>query len=221
MKLIIIDDDQEILNFLEKNLVNQDFEIDTAKTGQEGLNLINKNDYDLIILDLNLPDISGEEICKKLRSDRQSTPIIILSAEQDTKNKINLLDSGADEYITKPFVFEELLARVNASLRRPKNIISPLIKIGDIEINKQKQNVTRKGEEIYLTRKEFLILEYLMSYPETIISKNELMEHIWDANINFFSKTIEMHITNLRRKIGLNKNGPIIKTISGRGYKFN
>lgn len=221
MKLIIIDDDQEILHFLKNNLTSHNFEIKTSKTGQEGLSLINQNYYDLILLDLNLPDISGEEICKNLRRHGNSTPIIILSADQNTKNKINLLNSGADEYITKPFIFEELLARVKASLRRPKNIISPIIKIGEIEINKQKQSVNRNGEEIYLTRKEFLILEYLMSYPKIIISKNELMEHIWDANVKFFSKTIEMHIANLRKKMGLNKNRPLIKTISGRGYKFN
>ncbi len=221
MKLIIIDDDPGILNFLEENLSKNNFEITTVTTGQYGLTLINQNNYDLIILDLNLPDINGEEICKELRKTGNTNPIIILSAEHDIKNKINLLNCGADEYITKPFVFEELLARIKASLRRPKNIISPIIKIGGLEINKLKQSASQCGREIYLTQKEFLILEYLMSYPEAVISKNELMEHIWDTKANFFSKTIDMHMVNLRKKIRPVCKKLVIKTVSGRGYKFN
>lgn len=221
MKVIIIDDDQEILSFLEKSLTQDGFMVDCAKRGDEGLELIKNNGYDLIILDLSLPDTSGDEICKIIRQEKKTTPVMILSANYKVESKIRLLNLGADDYLIKPFSLDELKSRIRALLRRPNNIISPIIKIGNIEIDKQKQTVVKSGKEIYLTRKEFLILEYLMSYPDIIISRNELMEHVWSANTNFFSKTIEMHMVNLRKKIDSDKKGQILKTISGRGYKFN
>lgn len=221
MKLIIIDDDQEIINVLQDSLTALGFIVDGAKDGQTGLELINKNEYDLIILDLVLPDINGEQVCKTIRSNGKSLPIIILSADYKIDSKIHLLDLGADDYLTKPFAISELIARVQALLRRPKDIISPIIKIGSLELDKQKQTLKKSGQEIYLTKKEYLILEYLMSYPKIIISRNELMEHAWDTKTNFFSKTIEMHMVNLRKKIETDKDNPLIKTISGRGYKFN
>ncbi len=221
MKVIIIDDDREILNFVKISLTNEGFSIDCSTNGKNGLELIKNNNYDIIILDLIIPDTNGEEICKEIRADGNTTPIMILSANQKIESKIQILNLGADDYITKPFSIEELKSRIRALLRRPGNIVSPIIKIGDIEINQHKQTASKSGKEIYLTRKEFLILEYLMSRPNAIVSKNEIMEHVWDSNANFFSKTIEMHIVNLRKKIGQNKKGQIIKTVSGRGYKFN
>jgi len=220
MKIIIIEDNQELLTSLKSNLSNSGFIIDGAINGKNCLELIDQNDYDLAILDLNLPDIKGEEICKNIRSSGKMLPIIILSAEYKIDNKINLLNLGADDYLTKPFEIQELIARIQALLRRPKNIINPIIKIDDLELNKQKQTLRRSDQEIYLTRKEFLLLEYLMSSPKIVISRSELMEHVWDMEANFFSKTIEMHMVNLRKKIDLNRKEPLIKTISGRGYKF-
>lgn len=221
MKLLIIDDDKDLLAVLTSSLEKCLFTVDCVSTGQMGLDLLGQNEYDLLILDLNLPDMSGEEICEKIRSQGKLLPIMILSAEDKTEKKIYLLNSGADDYITKPFSIPEIIARIRALLRRPKNIISPIIKIKDLELNKQKQIIKKSGKEISLTKKEFLIMEYLMSYSGIIISRNELMEHVWNTKTNFFSKTIEMHMTNLRKKISPDKNGPLIKTISGRGYKFD
>ena len=220
MKLIIIEDNQELLTSLKHSLSNYGFIADVASTGKTGLELMKENNYDLIILDLNLPDLNGEEVCKIVREKGKMLPIIILSADCKIERKINMLNSGADDYLIKPFEIKELIARIQALLRRPKNINNPIIKINDLELNRQKQTLTRHGENIYLTRKEFLLLDYLMSYPKTVISRSELMEHVWDTEANFFSKTIEMHIVNLRKKIELNRDEPLIKTISGRGYKF-
>lgn len=220
MQLIIIEDNQELLTSLKSSLSSCGFIVDGADTGETGLELVGKNNYDLIILDLNLPDLNGDEVCKIIREDGKMLPIIILSADCQIERKINVLNLGADDYLIKPFEIKELVARIQALMRRPKNINNPIIKINNLELNRQKQTLKRSGQDIYLTRKEFLLLDYLMSYPKTVISRSELMEHVWDMEANFFSKTIEMHIVNLRRKIELNRDEPLIKTISGRGYKF-
>lgn len=220
MKLLIIEDDPKISSFLKSNLNCCGFIADVAKTGQAGLDLAEENNYDLIILDLNLPDLSGQKVCEKLRQENNTTPILVLSADLETDSKINLLNVGVDDYMTKPFSLEELVARIKALSRRPLEISSDLLTAQDIELNKQKQTVSRKGKEIYLTRKEFLLLEYLMSHPGVVISRGEMMEHVWDMEANFFSKTIETHILHLRNKLDSGRAKPLIKTISGRGYKF-
>lgn len=220
MKLLIIDDEKDLIEILAADLEKQGFTIDCALSGQEGLDLLAKNVYDLLILDLTLPDMGGLQVCQNIRSIGQSLPILILSADNRVEKKIHLLNSGVDDYLTKPFSILEIIARINTLLRRPKNIISPIIKIKDLELDKQKQTIKKSGKEICLTKKEFLILEYLMSYPGIIVSRNELMEHVWNSKANFFSKTIEMHMTNLRKKLTSKKNGALIKTISGRGYRF-
>jgi DNA-binding response OmpR family regulator len=221
MKLIIIDDDEKITHYLKTALSKNDFTIDIANNGRLGLEKIKNNKYDLIILDLTLPDLSGDQICKTIRSEGQTIPIIILSADNTIDSKINLLNIGADDYLVKPFSLTELIARINALMRRPIKIVSDIIKIDNLEIDKQKQTIKMCGKEIYLTKKEFLILEYLAENQGVVIYRNELMEHVWDIKANFFSKTIEMHLVNLRKKIDLDKKVPLIKTIPGRGYKFN
>jgi DNA-binding response OmpR family regulator len=220
MKLLIIDDEKQILSFLKINLESLGFVVDIAENGESGLSLAQINAYDLIILDLSLPDISGEDICKNLRNEGQNTKILILSANSQTTNKVYLLNTGADDYLTKPFSLEELVARIKALSRRPKEISSDLLTAQDLKLDRQKQIVSKAGKEIYLTRKEFLLLEYFMSHPNTVISRGELMEHIWDSEVNLFSKTIETHILHLRNKID-KRTKPLLKTVSGRGYKFN
>jgi Response regulators consisting of a CheY-like receiver domain and a winged-helix DNA-binding domain len=221
MKIIIIEDDNNIVNPIKASLSHYNFVVDAAKNGQTGLELIKKNIYDLIILDLNLPDLNGEEICKIVRKNGIMLPILIISGDNQVNRKINLLDLGADDYLNKPFSIAELISRVKALLRRPEKISSPLIKIDNLEIDKQKQILKINHKEVYLTKKEFLILEYLIDHSGVVISRNELMEHAWDMEANFFSKTIEMHIVNLRKKIDNQRKIPLIKTVSGRGYKFN
>lgn len=221
MKLLIIEDEEEILNFLKANLTASSYVIDSSKTGKDGLLLAEENIYDLIILDLNLPDLSGLEICKSIREKRLMAPILILSADENLESKIKLLNSGADDYMTKPFSLEELVARLKALSRRPSEIRENLLTVDDIELDHHNQILRRNGREIYLTRKEFLLLEFMMNHCGVVISRGEIMEHVWDMEANFFSKAIETHILNLRKKIDSNRSCPLIKTISGRGYRFN
>ena len=221
MKIIIIEDDENIITPIKNSLNSYNFIVDDAKNGQIGLDLIKKNIYDLLILDLNLPDLNGEEICRTVRNNGLMLPILIISADNQINRKINLLDLGADDYLSKPFSIPELISRVKALLRRPSKITNSIIRINNLEIDKQKQTLKIDKVDVYLTKKEFLILEYFIDHSGVVISRNELMEHAWDMKANFFSKTIEMHIVNLRKKIDRNRKICLIKTISGRGYKFN
>ena len=221
MKILIIEDEEEILSFLKPNLSAHGFIIDCARTGKNGITLAEENIYDLIILDLNLPDVNGSKVCEIIRKAGLTIPILILSADIEIDSKVGLLNYGADDYMTKPFSLEELIARIKALSRRPQEISNQILKIQDIELDRQKQTVRCKGKELYLTRKEFLLLEYMMAHPDAVISRGEIMEHVWDMEANLFSKTIETHILNLRKKINHNRPKPFIKTVSGRGYKFN
>lgn len=220
MKLIIIEDDKELASSLKNSLEGYGFTVDIAFDGQTGSDLIKNNHYDLIVLDLNLPGISGQEIGKIVRNNKIITPILIISADYTIDKKIALLNSWADDYLTKPFSILEFNARVRALLRRPLDITDSVITVGQLKLDREKKAVTVSEKEVYLTRKEFLLLEYLMSHCNMVVSRNELIEHVWDSETNFFSKTIEMHMMNLRNKIDLDKKHRLIKTISGRGYKL-
>jgi len=221
MKLLVVDDEPSILEFLKKSLKAEMFAVDTAKNGEDASFMIKANNYDLIILDNILPKKGGPEVCKEIRDLGKSTPILMLSAKPETSEKINLLNLGADDYMTKPFSFEELMARVNALLRRPKQIESVIFKIDDLVLDTKKQMVKRGSKNIYLARKEFSLLEYLMKNQDSVLSRGMILEHVWDMNSDIFSNTIEMHILNLRKKIDLPKKKKLIHTIPGRGYKIS
>jgi DNA-binding response OmpR family regulator len=221
MKILTIEDDNDMLSFLKNNLKHHGFSVDVSENGQIGLNLALNNHYDLVILDLNLPDISGYSICQKIREAKLMMPILILSGEDQTSSKTLLLDSGADDYLTKPFCFAELIARINALLRRPHNISDNIIKIDTLELDLAKQKVKRDEQEIYLTRTEYLILELLASRIGSIVSRSEIMDKVWDTEADIFSKAIETHILNIRNKIDKHSKIKLIKTITGRGYKIS
>lgn len=218
MRILIIEDNKDILHFLKKSLEFEGFVIDIAENGVKGESLALINEYCLIILDLNLPKKSGDEICKKLRSEKIFTPIIILSVEENVESKVRLLNSGADDYLLKPFSFSELLARIKALIRRPQEFVKEVLQFKDLVLNSNKQTVIKNNETIYLTRKEFSILELLMCNQGKIVSRALIMESAWDSEADVFSKTIETHILNLRRKIDKDNPEKIIKTIPGRGY---
>jgi len=220
MKLIIIEDDKETLDFLKLGLREEGFSVDGATDGEKGLFLSQVNDYNLVVLDLNLPKKNGDQICKELRAEGKTVPIIILTAENDAENKIRLLNSGADDYIVKPFSFGELLARIKAVMRRPREIPSQILQIGDLVVDRTAQKVSKSGKEIYLTLKEFKLLEYLMQNSGKVISRADILEHVWDMEGDLFSNTIEMHIHNLRSKINKGCAIKLIDTIPCRGYKI-
>jgi two-component system OmpR family response regulator len=215
MKILLIEDDENLINFLIPSLKEEGFLVDSSKNGDEGLRMAVNNNYDVIVSDLNLPEKNGEEVCKSIRF-KKNTPILILTSELDTENKIKLLNLGADDYLTKPFSLKELIARINALSRRPPQIAENTITIEDIIIDRNKKKVTINGKEIILTTKEFLLLEILAINKGKVISRAEILEGSWDSNADIFSNAIETHISNIRRKLGKN----IIKTVSGRGYKI-
>jgi DNA-binding response OmpR family regulator len=220
MKILIIDDDKNILNSLKRSLKSENFSVDTADNGEKGIYLANINNYDLIILDNNLPKGDGRFVCEQIRSSGKALPILVLSVKAEVESKVDLLNAGADDYMTKPFSFEELRTRIKTLLRRPKNLIDNVLKINDLILDTSNYSVLKNKKEIYLTRKEFALLKYLMQNKGKVLSKISIMEHIWDMNADSFSNTIETHILKIRRKIDKGKKNSIIKTIPGRGYRI-
>jgi len=220
MKILLIEDSQEILAFLKHNLEAECFAVDVAQDGDKGIFMALTNEYDLIILDNILPKKSGLEVCTHLRAQKRSIPILMLSVKADPTIKAQLLNNGADDYLAKPFSFEELIARVRALLRRPIQITGEIIEVDDLIVNTKNQNVRRGKKEIKLTRKEFTLLEYMLRNLDVLLSRGMLLEHVWDMNMDPFSNTIESHIASLRKKVDLPGRRKLIHTLSGRGYKL-
>jgi len=221
MRILVVDDEKKILNFLKLSLEAEYFIVDTAEDGEKGSYLARTNDYDLIILDNILPQKTGLQVCNDIRTKGKSTPILMLSIKSEVLSKVELLDAGADDYLTKPFSLEELLARIRALLRRPKQIEGEILRIDDLRLDTKSYTVKRGKKEVYLTRKEFALLEYLMKHQDIVLSRGMILEHVWDMNADPFSNTIESHILSLRRKIEFNSKRKLIHTVSGRGYKIS
>ena len=221
MRILVVDDDKEMREFLKKNLELESFVVDTAGDGEEGSYMGRMHPYDLIVLDNIMPKKNGFEVCKEIRSSGKSMPIIILSIDADIGKKISMLNIGADDYLTKPFAYNELSSRIRALLRRPASILLPILKTGDLTLDAMSQKVRRGTQEIYLTRKEFALAEYLMRHSGTVVSRATLLEHVWDDDVDPFSNTIEAHILNLRKKIDIPSRRKLIHTVPGRGYKID
>ncbi len=221
MRLLLIEDDTNLRESIRISLEAECYAVDTAEDGEEGSYLGRTGDYDLIILDVSLPKKDGCAVCTDIRHYHKHTPIIMLSVISDPQEKVRLLDCGADDYMTKPFLFKELLARMRALLRRPSRLSSDILQIQDLIIDVAKQKVTRNGKDIYLTRKEFSLLEYLMRHQGAVVSRGMIMEHVWNAESDPFSNTIEAHILNVRKKVDMSKRKPLIHTVPGRGYRIN
>jgi len=221
MKILIIEDDQDISNFLKNCLEAEFFTVDQAFDGHRGSYLARTNNYDLIIVDYMLPLQKGDEVVKETRADGKNTPIIMLTVNTDLDNKINLFEIGVDDYLTKPFVFEELLARIRALLRRPINITTNIIKIDDLIIDLEKHRAWRGKREVYLTRREFSLLEYMAKNQGRVLSRSAILDHVWDMDVDVFSNTVESHILKLRKKINGAKRRDLIHNVSGCGYKID
>jgi DNA-binding response OmpR family regulator len=221
MRALIVDDEPTVRDLLADNLRSQCFAVDTAGDGTEGSYLARTNAYDIIILDNMLPEKSGVTVCQEIRRVGHHVPIIILSVLSDTWRKIDLLNSGADDYMIKPYSFEELMARVRALMRRPRDIEGDILAIDDLTLDTRKQVVRRGAKGIYLTRKEFMLLEYLLRNPGSVLSRGMIMEHVWDMTNDPFSNTIESHILSLRKKVDYIPERKLIHTVPGRGYKID
>jgi len=221
MKILIIEDEKDIGLFLQTSLKRAGWNVDWKENVENGLFALSTSDYDLLILDLNLPDGNGIDICKKIRTEGKTLPILVLTVDGEISSKVELLDAGVDDYLTKPFSISEVLARIRALLRRPNQIAETAISNSSFQLNENKQSLLKNGKEIYLTRKEYMLIEYLIRNHGRIISRGEILEHVWESEADIFSNTIETHILNLRKKLDSNSRNPIIRTYSGRGYALD
>jgi len=220
MRILVIEDEKAIRDFVVRALRERAFAVDTAEDGGEGVRLAMINDYDLIILDANLPKKSGFEVCDELRKNGKQLPILVLTVMSDIKTKSAFLGAcRADDYVTKPVSIDELLLRVATLLRRPRTLHGNVLECGDLILRMREHQVTKAGEEIELTRKEYSVLRYLMKNKGAMVSQSMIFEHVWDMNADPFSNTVEAHIGNLRKKLG-DEEKTLIRTVSGRGYKI-
>ena len=220
MRLLVIEDERKIARVITESLKREKYAVDTAYDGEEGFNLADSQPYDLLIVDRMLPGLEGTEIVKKLRENGKNMPILFLTALSTTEDKTLGLDVGADDYLTKPFAIDELLARVRALLRRPPIQQPDILKIDDLEIDKRQQTVTRAGKIIDLTNKEYALLEYLMQHPNQVLSKETLIDHVWDFDADILPNNVEAYIKNLRQKIDKPFKKQLIKTVRGFGYRI-
>jgi two-component system response regulator PhoP len=219
MRALIVEDEIRLAKNIAQALrENAGYAVDVALDGQEGWFLAEANAYDVVLLDLMLPKMDGLEVLMRIRKAGQHTPVLVLTARDEKESIVALLNSGADDYLTKPFDLGELLARIKALVRRGKGQSSPVLAVGDLEINSLARSVHRAGRPIALTAMEYRVLEYLAHRPGAVVSKTELLEHLYDYNWEKFSNVIEVYISALRRKLEEISARPLIRTLRGQGY---
>lgn len=220
MTILVVEDEHKITRFIQRGLEMEHYTVDVAYDGEEALNKVEVNGYDLIILDLMLPKKDGIQVCRELRERKINTPILILTARDTVEDRIKGLDEGADDYITKPFAFGELLARIRALLRREKTVKRPQLQIGDLILDPSTHEVRRGGELIELTSKEYRLLDYFMRRPGQVCTRTMIGEHIWGYNFADNSNVIDVSLSNLRRKIDGKRSNKLIHTVRNIGYKI-
>ena len=219
MRILLVEDERKIASFIKRGLREEHYLVDIAYDGEKAHFLASVNPYDLVILDLMLPDKSGVVLCGELRKGGMDSPILMLTAKDTVKDKITGLNAGADDYLTKPFAFDELLARVRVLLRRKKPGITTALKVADLELNQLTRKVARSGKEIPLTAKEYSLLEYMMLNANTVITRTMISEHVWNENFDSFTNVIDVYVNYLRNKIDKKPFGKkLIHTVRGTGY---
>lgn len=220
MRILLIEDDKDLTLALTECLQSEHMIVDSCLEGETGSYIARTNNYDLILLDNILPKKLGVEICKELRRSYVKTPILIMSIHNSSEDRISYLEAGADDCIAKPFSIAELIIRIKTLIKRPYEIKENVITIDDVTIDAENLSVVKKGKQIYMTRKEFLILEQIAKKPGSVVSRTDIMDHVWSKDFDPFSNTIETHIRNIRKKIGDKKNTKI-ETVPGRGYRLS
>ena len=221
MRVLLIEDEEKMAGFLARGLRAERFAVDIAEQGEEGLHLASTYDYDLIILDLMLPVMSGTEVLKRVRRKRPSVPILILTALDGMAQKVENFEAGADDYLTKPFAFAELLMRVKALLRRGQNARTSLLGVADLELDRLTQQVRRAGQKIELTSKEYALLEYLLSNAGRVLSRTMIVEHVWDKSFEGLTNIVDVYVKHLRTKIDDAHPVKLIRTMRGVGYSIS
>jgi DNA-binding response OmpR family regulator len=221
MRILIVEDEHKIARAIKEGLEQETYAVDICYDGEEGYNSARYEAYDLIILDVMLPSMDGFTICNKLRTEGNHTPILILTAKDQNRDVVQGLDSGADDYLPKPFSFEVLLARIRALLRRPHDSIGEVLKTADLTLDTIKQEVRRANQPITLSSKEYALLEYLLRNKGRVLSKNNIIAHVWDFDADVLPNNVEVFITYLRNKIDKPFPGPgLIETVRGFGYRM-
>ena len=218
MRILLVEDEPAAAEMLAKGLREQTYAVDLASDGEAALYQASVNDYDVILLDVNLPLKNGLEVCRELRAKGLTVPVLMLTARDSVHDRIDGLDMGADDYLTKPYAFHELLARVRAVMRRGPALSSDTVSVADLVMDKKARKVTRAGNTIKLTAKEYALLEYLIRRADEVVGRSEIAEHVWDENFDPFSNLIEVYIQRLRRKIDDNHPKKLLRTRRGEGY---
>jgi heavy metal response regulator len=218
MRILVIEDEKKVADFISNGLAEEGYAVDIAHDGDEGLFLAMTNEYDVILLDIMLPQMDGFTLCSKLRSENNQTPILMLTAKDAIKDKVRGLDAGADDYLTKPFAFEELLARIRSLLRKKSLLQKTRFQVDNLVLDTITHTVTRGDSEITLSVKEYALLEYLMRNAGSVVTRTMIAEHVWDINFDTFTNVIDVYINYLRNKIDRGQETKLIHTVRGRGY---
>lgn len=218
MRILLVEDEIKLASFIQRGLKEEDYVVDVANDGEKALFQAEINPYDLIILDVILPVKDGITVCRELRSKKINVPVLMLTSKDRVRDKVLGLNSGADDYLAKPFAFEELLARISALLRRNKQDKTGILKVADLEIDQLRHKITRAGKEIQLTSKEFALLEYLMLNATHVVTRTMISEHVWHEDFDSFTNVIDVYMNFLRNKVDKGHKKQLIHTIHGKGY---
>ena len=218
MKILIVEDDRVVGQYIRRGLEESQYHADLVDDGLEALRLISGGSYDIVVLDLRLPGMGGLEVLRTLRDRGNTTPILVLTAQDAVGHKVEALRAGADDYVTKPFAFEEVLARVEALSRRPKQLSSPKLSVGDLELDVGSREVHRADRAIELTPKEYAVLEYLMRHPGRVMSRTLITEYAWDYHFDPGTNIVDVVINRLRKKVDSGSEKKLLHTVRGVGY---
>ena len=220
MRILVVEDEVRLATLLRKGLMEEGHAVDLAGCGEEALDRVADTNYDVIVLDIMLPGIDGFAVCRHLRQDRVQTPILLLTARDAVCDRIAGLDVGADDYLIKPFAFAELVARLRALYRRPAQAVPTVLKGGSVTLDPASRRVWRGANEVFLPKKEFRILEYMMRQPGRVVTRAMIAEHVWDSEFPNVTNVIDVHVRQLRSRLGDPFPGELIQTVRGSGYRF-
>ena len=220
MRILVVEDEHKLAGVLKRGLEELGYAVDTAYDGEDGLGLAEAAPYDLIVLDVMLPKLDGYAVCQQLRAQRRNVPILMLTARDAVDDRVAGLDSGADDYLVKPFAFHELVARVRALLRRDGLGKDPVLRVADVEVDTVTHEVRRAGKAIELTSKEYSILEYFLRNPNAVLTRTQIAEHVWDYDFVSMSNVVDVYVGYLRRKLGDDREPRLLRTIRGTGYQL-
>ena len=218
MRILLVEDEKRLASFIQRGLKEEHFAVDISHDGEKAMEMVSINSYDLIILDVMLPEKDGLTLCREFRAKKITIPVLMLTAKSSVKDRVAGLNTGADDYLGKPFEFEELLARIQALLRRNRNEKTTLLKVGDLELDQLTHKVKRSGKEIELTSKEYALLEYLMLHAGQTVTRTMISEHVWNESFDTFTNVIDVYVNYLRNKIDKGFDKPLIQTLRGTGY---